>query len=821
MRRFFVGFGSGLASALVFLLALQVFAASPFTFNVASPANSDIVSNFPALNRADKATVGGAPSSTGGILGTTAPYGTTTTGWRESQSNDNSWIAQNAFAAAALATPATPVLAASASGGTLATGTVYVKVTALDISAGETAASTEASVSVTGPSASVGVTITAVSGAVGYNVYSYSATGGEKLNGFTTSTSFTIAALGSGVVPPTTTTAVSWNRDDTTKVAFALTEELAGALTGTRWMSAAAAANPIAWSEVSRFTSSLFGFGPLSAPGAPTLTGSTTGGSLAAGTYYVQITALDAASGETIGSPIASVTTTGSTGSISTSWTSVSGASTYNIYTDTVNPPAHRATPSSTSGTSVTITAVSGTAASAPSLATASAFNARVSSSGGEYLSGILTVGINPATGGIINLPHDAGGIRFLDSGANARDIVDVQGTVGVFGLNANATQVAGTGAVEALSQTLTFPYIPYTQGSPTGTPQAITGAVANVTGTSLTPSSSGGSLATGTYFVQVTAVGNGPSPGETAGPTVVSAAVTGPTGSIAITWNQAPGGATYNVYADTSNPPGHKTTGIAQCGTATCSYTLTAVSGTAGSAPASNTALAYAYVPFEWNDTGTVMQVWSPAAAAWKSTGGGITPNVQFLTASSGTYTTPAGARALIVQAIGGGGAGGCSNISAGASAGEAGSYGELIITSPSASYSYAIGAGGSACTAGTGTSGGAGSATTFGTSLLSCPGGNGGSPGGSGNNNGNSGCTGITSPSLPGNLGGQGSPTTGSYGGNGGSGPWGGNGVGQSNIQAAGNASANSGSGGGGASASNFAGGAGGSGLIKVTAL
>jgi len=752
MRRFLAGFGIGIASALVFLLAIQVFAASPFTFNVASPANSDIVANFPALNRADKATVGGVPSATGGILGTTAPYGTTTTGWRESQSNDNSWIAQNAFAAAALATPATPVLAASASGGTLATGTVYVKVTALDISAGETAASTEASVSVTGPSASVGVTITAVSGAVGYNVYSFSTTGGEKLNGFTTLTSFTISALGAGVVPPTVTTAVSWNRDDTTKVAFALTEELSGALTGTRWMSATAAANPISWSEVSRFTSSLFGLGPLSAPGVPTLTGSTTGGSLAAGTYYVQITALDAASGETIGSTIASVTTTGSTGSISTSWTSVSGASTYNIYTDTVNPPAHRATPSNAAGTSAVITAVSGTAASAPTLATASAFNARVSSSGGEYLSGVLAVGLNPATGGIINLPHDAGGIRFLDSGANARDIVDVQGTVGVFGLNANATQVAGTGAVEALSQTLTFPYIPYTQGVPTGTPQAITGAVANVTGTSLTPSASGGSLATGTYFVQVTAVGNGPSPGETAGPTVVSAAVTGPTGSIAITWNQAPGGATYNVYADTSNPPGHKTTGIAQCSTATCSYTLTAVSGTTGSAPVSNTALAYTYVPFAWNDTGTALQVWSPAAAAWKSSSASILGSEQVVTAT-GTYTTPANAKVLWVRIVGGGGGGGGgnnNNISGGG--GGSGAYSETWITSPAASYSVTIGAGGAGAT-GVGVAGSAGTASAFGSVITGVGGGSGGLGAGGGGAGGTAGSGGnLNSAGIPG---------------------------------------------------------------------
>lgn len=67
---------------------------------------------------------------------------------------------------------------------------------------------------------------------------------------------------------------------------------------------------------------------------APTLTlgtTSTTGGSLAAGTYYWKVSALNAA-GETLGSNEVTATTTGTTSSQSLSWTAVAGAVSYNVY---------------------------------------------------------------------------------------------------------------------------------------------------------------------------------------------------------------------------------------------------------------------------------------------------------------------------------------------------------------------------------------------------------------------------------------------------------------------------------------------------------
>ena len=70
------------------------------------------------------------------------------------------------------------------------------------------------------------------------------------------------------------------------------------------------------------------------APGTVTPTGSSTGGTLAAATYYYKVTALNAA-GETVGSPEANVTTTGATSSVALAWAAVTGATSYKVYRGT------------------------------------------------------------------------------------------------------------------------------------------------------------------------------------------------------------------------------------------------------------------------------------------------------------------------------------------------------------------------------------------------------------------------------------------------------------------------------------------------------
>jgi len=78
-----------------------------------------------------------------------------------------------------------------------------------------------------------------------------------------------------------------------------------------------------------------FGTPALPAPGLPVLTPSTTGGTLAANSYFYKITALNGV-GETTGSAEATVTTTGATSSVAISWGAVAGATSYRIYRGTV-----------------------------------------------------------------------------------------------------------------------------------------------------------------------------------------------------------------------------------------------------------------------------------------------------------------------------------------------------------------------------------------------------------------------------------------------------------------------------------------------------
>lgn len=73
----------------------------------------------------------------------------------------------------------------------------------------------------------------------------------------------------------------------------------------------------------------------ISAPGTVTPTGSTTGGTLAANTYFWKVTALTA-KGETTGSPEATATTTGATSSVGLAWAAITGAIGYNVYRGTV-----------------------------------------------------------------------------------------------------------------------------------------------------------------------------------------------------------------------------------------------------------------------------------------------------------------------------------------------------------------------------------------------------------------------------------------------------------------------------------------------------
>jgi hypothetical protein len=140
-----------------------------------------------------------------GVSGSTHPVADATH-WVEVSIIDGTGLdAAFGFSGAA---PTVPTLTASSSGGSLATGTVYVKITYTG-AGGESAASAEASVVVTGPSGSVAVTSPgAESGATGYKVYAGSAAGAEVVQNSGTAiaigTGYTLTALATaGAAAPT------------------------------------------------------------------------------------------------------------------------------------------------------------------------------------------------------------------------------------------------------------------------------------------------------------------------------------------------------------------------------------------------------------------------------------------------------------------------------------------------------------------------------------------------------------------------------------------------------------------------------------------
>lgn len=207
--------------------------------------------------------------------------------------------------------------------------------------------------------------------------------------------------------------------------------------------------------------------------------------------------------------------------------------------------------------------------------------------------------------------------------------------------------------------------------------------------------------------------------------------------------------------------------------------------------------------------------------------------PTQQIFTSGSGTYSRPSDCTAIRVRVVGGGGGGagapGNASQASAAQGGQAGGYVEKFITSPAATYDYAVGAGGAGGVAGA-NNGSSGGNSTFGTAFLTANGGEGGYHMTSGTSvtprfgqaTGGAASGGdINVAGSPGEAGFRFSATS-VMSGHGGPGPWGGMGVGVNGSSPGGAAGGPGAGGGGAASASNAtdrAGGAGGAGLIVVT--
>ena len=113
-------------------------------------------------------------------------------------------------------------------------------------------------------------------------------------------------------------------------------------------------------------------------------TPSTTGGTLAAGTYYYQIVAVDIYGNTTTPSGEANATTTGTTSSIALSWNAVTGSASYRVYRGIAsNAQTVYYTSSINSYTDVNATAVSGTVPTSNTT-----YLSRINSAGGQTING-------------------------------------------------------------------------------------------------------------------------------------------------------------------------------------------------------------------------------------------------------------------------------------------------------------------------------------------------------------------------------------------------------------------------------------------------
>jgi hypothetical protein len=112
------------------------------------------------------------------------------------------------------------------------------------------------------------------------------------------------------------------------------------------------------------------------------------------------------------------------------------------------------------------------------------------------------------------------------------------------------------------------------------------------------TPSTSGGTLATGTYYYRVTAYNEF---GETTGSTEISQAVTGPTGSVALDWADVTGADGYRVYRATSAGA----TGLRIYSGATSAYTDDGDAGGVSGPPSLNSTSGVT-LAIEASETGT-----------------------------------------------------------------------------------------------------------------------------------------------------------------------------------------------------------------------
>jgi len=213
-------------------------------------------------------------------------------------------------------------------GGTLPADTYYYVVTART-AAGETTDSNLENITTSSPNSNITVSWGAVAGATSYRVYR--GLSAISLNNYfnvpATATSFTDTngAFFVGVAPSVNTATIPAPVQNA-----AVLSTTGGSLAlGTYYYkvtAVTAGGETTGSNEISRAT--------ISPPTQAAPSTSTSGGALPANTYYYVITA-NTPSGETAASNEQSQATTGATSTVSLSWTAVAGATSYNVYRGT------------------------------------------------------------------------------------------------------------------------------------------------------------------------------------------------------------------------------------------------------------------------------------------------------------------------------------------------------------------------------------------------------------------------------------------------------------------------------------------------------
>lgn len=207
-----------------------------------------------------------------------------------------------------------------------------------------------------------------------------------------------------------------------------------------------------------------------------------------------------------------------------------------------------------------------------------------VNNTSGTAVAGITSGGVLEFGTGLA--ARDTNLYRSASNTLKTDDSLIVQPTGG----STTAFQVLNSSGNATLSVDSTNARLGIGTSAPTQSLTINQGSMANIllspTGVSATPSASGGTLATGTYYYKIAAIDA--LGGETllASSGEITAAVTGPTGSVALSWSAAQGAASYRVYRGTSS--GGQNTYYS---VSTNSYVDTGSAGTAGTGSAAHNA--------------------------------------------------------------------------------------------------------------------------------------------------------------------------------------------------------------------------------------